>query len=172
MNENPLNKKLIAFRPFRETPGDLEFIYRVYASTRADEMKLTDWNEKQVEDFLRMQFGIQHKQYMGNYTNASFDIILYDRVPVGRLYVDRQPEDIRIIDIALLPEFRGKGLGSALMDNLTAEADREKVTLSLHVEQNNPALGLYERLGFEKKNLVGIYFYMVRQPQPKEGGRA
>ena len=159
--------KLITFRPLRETCEDLEFIYQVYASTRTDEMGLVNWNEREKEAFLRMQFGLQHKQYMGNYANASFDVIFYGRMPIGRLYVDRQADDIRIIDIALLPEFCGKGLGSAIINTLTAEADQKKLSLSLHVEHNNRVLNLYERLRFERKKLVGIYFYMVRQPQMK-----
>jgi ribosomal protein S18 acetylase RimI-like enzyme len=164
MKQNSLNTALIEFRPIRDTPGDLEFLFQVYASSRADEMALTNWSDKEKNDFLRMQFGFQHKQYLANYTNASFDIILYEREAVGRLYVDRRPNDIRIIDILLLPGSRGKGIGSRIMDDLIAEAGQKNTGLSLHVEIDNPALGWYERLGFEKKELIGVYYYMVRPP--------
>jgi len=163
MNKTKLANDLITFRPV--TAEDGEFLYNLYASTRAEEMALTGWNENEIEGFLRMQFQLQHVQYMENYKNGgTFEIILVDNTPAGRLYVQRKPDDIRVIDIALLPEFRRKGTGSKIMEELIAEADRENLPLSLHVEQNNPALGLYENLGFQRKDLVGIYYFMERPP--------
>lgn len=159
---------LLSFRPIKDTEEELEFLYRVYASTRVEEMAMTGWSEKQVEEFLRMQFRLQHTQWLQNYKKAKFEIILYNKVPAGRLYIDRRKDDIRIIDIALLPEFRRQGIGSKLMNDLIAEADQRQVTLSLHVEHNNPAMGLYDRLGFVKKELVGIYYFMERPPGFKE----
>lgn len=168
MDKKKLASAAITFRPLEETKEDLEFLYKVYASTRSEEMAMTDWNEQQIEEFLRMQFNLQHKQYMQNYQNASFDIILYHKRPVGRLYVDRRPDDIRIVDIALLTEFRRQKIGSKIMEALTTEADEKNATLSLHVEHNNPVLGLYQRLGFEKKGDTGVYFFMERSPIPVE----
>lgn len=169
MDKEKLAREAIEFRSITE--DDIDFLYKVYASTRADEMTLTGWNEKEIEDFLRMQFKLQHVQYMENYKNGgTFEIILVNSAPAGRLYVQRKKNDIRIVDIALLPEFRGKGAGSRIMNELMTEADRENLPLSLHVEQFNPALGLYERLGFEKKDLIGIYFFMERPPASKKTG--
>lgn len=164
MNKNKKNVDSIGFRRIRETAEDLEFLFRVYASSREEEMALTGWTDQQKEEFLRMQFDLQHKQYMQNYKNASFEIILYCGVPAGRLYVDRRKDDIRIVDIALLTEFRRRGIGSEIMSGLAAEADRKKLSLSLHVEHNNPALGLYERMGFKKEGDTGVYFFMERPP--------
>ena len=168
MDKKKLAADSIGFRPVRETETDLEFLYKVYASTRAEEMALTGWTEQQIEEFLRMQFNLQHKQYRQNYENAAFDIILYHKIPVGRLYVDRRLDDIRIVDIALLTEYRRKKIGSKIMKELMAEADEKNVNLSLHVEHNNPALGLYERLGFEQKELRSIYYFMVRPPGSRD----
>lgn len=154
----------IGLRPVQDTAEDLEFLYRVYASTRTEEMVLIPWHEKEKEDFLRMQFNLQHEQYRSNYHFATFDIILCGRIPAGRLYVDRRPGEIRIIDIALLPEFRRRGAGRRIMAGLLEEADQKQLPLTLHVEMNNPASGFYERLGFERKDLKGIYYYMVRPP--------
>ncbi|MCP5052926.1 MAG: GNAT family N-acetyltransferase [bacterium] len=163
MTDKKANLKLVDSRP--ETEQDQEFLYRLYASTRAGEMALTGWNDQQKEDFLRMQFGLQHKQYLENYKKASFDIILFNKAPAGRLYVDRRKKEIRIIDIALLPEFQRQGIGSMLMNRLIDEADKKEHPLSLHVEQDNPAMGLYEHLGFEKGKLVGVYYFMERKPR-------
>lgn len=150
----------IAFRPI--TGEDEEFLYRVYASTREEEMAVTGWSEKQIEEFLRMQFTLQHTQYLQDYKNASFEIILLDKVPIGRLYVDRRKQEIRILDLALLPGFRGRGIGSRILKELISEAEKKKLPLNLHVEYNNPAQKLYERLGFEKKELRGMHYFMER----------
>jgi ribosomal protein S18 acetylase RimI-like enzyme len=156
---------LITFRPIKKTQEDMELLFKVYASTREEEMTLTGWNKEEIDAFLRMQFGLQHKQYMENYKNAAFEIILYNKIPVGRLYVDHRKDDIRIIDIALLPEFRRRGIGTKIMRDLIAEADQKQIKLSLHVEQNNPAMNLYEKLYFKKSKITGVYFFMERKPR-------
>ncbi len=169
MDKEKLAKEAIDFQPI--TGEDHDFLYKIYASTRAEEMALTGWNKIEVEEFLQMQFKLQHVQYMENYKKGgTFEIILVNGAPAGRLYVQRKKDDIRIVDIALLPEFRGKGTGSKILKELMAEADRQNLSLSLHVEQFNPALGLYERLGFEKKDLIGIYFFMLRFPISQRSG--
>jgi ribosomal protein S18 acetylase RimI-like enzyme len=150
----------IRYRPISET--DMEFLYQLYASTRLAEMAVTGWSESQVEVFLRMQFRFQHTQYMLNYPGASFDIVLIGGTPAGRLYLERTPEGIRLIDIAFLPEFRGRGAGGRIMRELADEADAQGLVISLHVEINNPVREFYKALGFREKELRGIYYYMER----------
>ena len=152
----------LVYRPVREDDG--EFLYRVYASTRVDELSVTGWSDEQTEAFLRSQFHLQHTQYTQNYPHASFDVILHRNVPVGRLYVDRRENEIRVIDIALLKEHRGEGIGSRIMEALNAEADGRGVPVTLHVEPNNPAMAMYERLGYERREQVGLYWFMERRP--------
>lgn len=159
-------KERLSLRPV--TDDDLEFLYRVYASTREEEMTLTGWNEEKIADFLGLQFQLQHTQYIDNYRNATFEIILLDGEPVGRLYVDRREKEIRIIDIALLTPFRCRGIGSVIMNALSDEADRSRLPLNLHVEINNPALGLYRQLGFKKVREVYPYYFMERLPSPPD----
>ncbi len=150
----------ITLRPIAE--DDAEFLYRVYASTRRDEMALTGWSEGQVEAFLRMQFRLQHIQYTQNYPGASFSIVSIDGEPVGRLYVHRTKDGIRVIDIALLPEFRGRGAGGGIMRDLVREADARGLAMSLHVEVNNTIRDFYKVLGFREKEFRGIYYSMER----------
>jgi ribosomal protein S18 acetylase RimI-like enzyme len=150
------NLSLIDFRPI--TDEDTEFLYHLYASTREDEMAKTGWNDQQKEGFLRMQFNLQHTQYLQNYKNASFEIILLDKIPIGRLYVDRRTNEIRIIDLSLLTEYRSQGIGSKILKDLIAEANEKNLPLNLHVIQNNPAIRLYERLGFNKVGESGFHF--------------
>lgn len=162
--ERPLR---LALRPIEA--GDRELLFRIYASTREAERQLLDWAPAQWEAFLRQQFGFQHDQYMVAYQNPSFDLVLLEDEPVGRLYVDRRDDEIRVIDIALLEEFRCLGIGGRLLRTLIAEAETGGRFLGLHVEKNNPVLDFYRRLGFQEVVDRGVYLYMTRLPQHQGG---
>jgi ribosomal protein S18 acetylase RimI-like enzyme len=144
--------------------GDEDFLFSVYASTREDELALTDWDDKQKEAFARMQFNAQHRYYTDHYAEASFQVILVDGQPAGRLYVARWPEEIRIVDIALLPKYRNAGIGTLLLESLLAEGAAERKRITIHVERFNPAMNLYRRLGFTPVADVGVYVLMTREP--------
>lgn len=149
-------------------PGDLEFMYEVYASTREAELALTTWDHAQKEEFLRMQFNAQHTYYQEYYPKASFQVVLADGQPAGRLYVDRWPDQIRVMDIALLPQFRNAGIGSMLLKELLAEGALSGKPVTIHVEMYNPALRLYERLGFSKIGERGVYYLLEWRPPAPE----
>jgi len=153
----------VTLRPV--APGDEGFLYRVYASTRQEELAPLPWSEAQKAAFLRMQFEAQHRHYHEHFPDAAFLVIVREGRPVGRLYVDRRREGIRIIDIALLPEQRGAGIGTNLLRGLLAEGDRLGKPVSLHVEHLNPAVRLYERLGFRRIGDPGVYDLFERPPQ-------
>jgi ribosomal protein S18 acetylase RimI-like enzyme len=142
--------------------ADMEFLFRLYASTRETEKAMVGWPDEQWDRFMRMQFALQHAQYMNNYDNPSFDIIVVNGALAGRLYVNRNPDDCRLIDIALLPEFQGRGIAGKLITALLEEADGNGMPVSLHVEKNNPIRDYYERLGFQCREDKGIYDFMVR----------
>lgn len=142
--------------------ADRETLYRCYASTRTEELSIVDWTEAQKEQFLRMQFHAQSVHYDKYYPNATFQLILVDEEPAGRLYVDRWAREIRIVDITLLPPFRGRGVGSALLQALIDESMSTGKPLSIHVEKHNPAMALYLRLGFRAVGEVGVYDLMER----------
>ena len=143
---------------------DLPFLYQVYASTRWEELAVTGWPKEQIDWFLLTQFNMQHTQWQQNYPQADFDLILLDHTPVGRLYVDRWETEIRIIDIAVLPEFRGRGIGTHFLKQLKREAGQKKLLLSLHVEKNNPARSLYQRLGFRLAQEDDVYDLLEIEP--------
>jgi len=142
------------------TEQDLEFLFRVYASTRTEELAQTGWYVQQQQEFLKMQFEAQHRHYQQYYPEASFDLIILAEQPVGRLYVSRWSTQIRIVDIAILSEFRAKKIGSELMKHLLTEAKEKQVEISIHVEKNNPAMNWYLGLGFEKIEDKGVYSLM------------
>jgi ribosomal protein S18 acetylase RimI-like enzyme len=156
----------ITLRPIH--PGDEPFLYGVYASTREEELAPLPWDSAQKEAFLRMQFTAQQRFYQEQFPSAAFDVILRGDLPIGRLYVERRPDEIRVVDIALLPEYRRAGVGSVLMGQLLAEADAGGKPVRIHVEQYNPALRFYERLGFTVVGNTGVYYLMERQPRVQQ----
>ncbi|MEA2572784.1 MAG: hypothetical protein QOH93_82 [Chloroflexia bacterium] len=156
----------ITLRPIE--PGDMEFLYWVYASTREAELAVTVWDDAQKETFLQMQFNAQHTYYREYYPNASFQVILCDGQPAGRLYVDRWPDQIRVMDIALLAQFRNAGVGTRLLNDLLAEGALSGKPVTIHVEMYNPAMRLYERLGFSKIGERGVYYLMEWRPPALE----
>jgi GNAT superfamily N-acetyltransferase len=140
--------------------GDLDLLLRIYASTRTEELAQVPWTDLQKEAFLRFQFDAQHKHYHEHFPDAQYAIIVVQGRPAGRLYVHRRQDEIRLVDIALLPEHRGAGVGSALLAALIAEARAAHKPLRIHVEQFNPALRLYQRLGFVPVAETGVYLLL------------
>ena len=136
----------------------------MYASTRWEELEPVPWDEATKRAFLRRQFEAQDAHYRGNYRDTSYDVIEVGGEPAGRLYVARWPDELRIVDIALLPPFRGRGVGTDLLRRLIDEADTAGKPLSIHVETNNPARSLYDRLGFEVVEDRGVYVFLRRPP--------
>ena len=121
----------VVLRPCRGE--DRAFLCIVCASTRWEELEPVPWTAAQKEAFLRQQFEAQDADYRRNYASASFDVIEVEGVPAGRLYVDRGAAEIRIVDISLLPPFRGSGIGTQLLRDLLDEAARSGKRLSIHV---------------------------------------
>ncbi len=156
----------ISLRPV--TDDDQEFLIQLYASTRAEEKELVGWPDELWDQFMRMQFDLQQAHYRRSYDNPSFDIILADDTPVGRLYLDRRADEYRLIDLALLPQFRGLGIGSSLLKAVVQESEEQGFPVSLHVEKHNPILDYYRRIGFRIAEDRGAYFYMIRTPAAKD----
>lgn len=142
--------------------ADRDFLVDIYAASRADELALVDWSDATKRAFVEHQFSAQDAHYRANYPGATLDVVEVDGEPAGRLYVHRGERGIRIMDIALAPAFRGRGIGTALLRGLVEEADASGRTLSIHVEVNNPARSLYERLGFQPVGEHGFYVLMER----------
>lgn len=160
----------LALRHLR--PGDEDVLLTIFASTREQERQLLGWSAQDWDVFIRQQFAAQHTQYMHAYANPSFSLVLcggnneQEGAVVGRLYVDRTPTEIRIIDIALLPTHRGQGIARQLLQMLVDESDASGIPLGLHVERHNPACTWYARLGFAQQADRDVYLYLQRAPQP------
>lgn len=146
------------------TVTDEDFLREVYASTRADELALVEWPDSEKAAFVTMQFAAQTAYYREHYPHGELSVVEVDRESAGRLWVDRRSDEIRIVDIALLPERRGLGVGSMLVRRLLEEAESRGVPVRIHVERFNPALGLYRRLGFTELGATGVHIFMEWVP--------
>jgi ribosomal protein S18 acetylase RimI-like enzyme len=141
---------------------DRAFLVELYGSVREPELAHLPWDDAMRAAFVEQQFAAQDAHYRTNYPGATLDVVEVGGEPAGRLYVHRGRSDIRIMDIAIAPAFRGRGIGTRLLEALIEEAEESGRKLSIHVEQNNPAKLLYERLGFEPAGEHGVYVLMER----------
>jgi GNAT superfamily N-acetyltransferase len=157
-----------SLRPIAET--DMPFLREVYVGTRQAELEQTDWSDEQKAAFLTMQFDVQHSHYQRHYYDAQFSIIEMEDQDVGRLYRLDQMHDIRIVDIAILPDYRNRGIGSRILNDILENGENKGVPVSIHVELNNPALALYRRLGFKPVHSEGVYLLMVKEPDRNNQG--
>lgn len=138
----------VTLRPVAES--DEAFLLKAYASARADELAQVPWSEAQREAFLKMQFDAQQLHYRTHNPNATHHIILLDTRAIGRLYVARREQEIRILDLTILPEYRNRGIGTLLIKDLMTEASSATKPLTIYVENYNPSYKLFKRLGFNK----------------------
>ena len=143
---------------------DYDFLVEVYGSTRTEELALVPWTTEQQQIFVRSQFAAQQDHYAKKYPAASHDIIVFDGRAVGRLYVARLDHEIRIVDITVLPAERNAGIGSYLIKQLLDEANRSGKLTRIYVEEFNPSLRLFERLGFSPSEQHGIHRLMQCNP--------
>jgi ribosomal protein S18 acetylase RimI-like enzyme len=155
-----------ALRP--ETEADIPFLLRLYGSTREDELAPIPWSAEQKQGFLASQFQAQRHHYYNYFPDCAFDVLERNGEPVGRLYLEPRQTQLYIVDIALMPERRGQGLGTAIMQALQAAARAQGKGVGIMVEKFNPALRLYRRLGFGAVADHEVYLEMEWRPEPAQ----
>lgn len=141
-----IEARAVHLRPV--SPEDENFLSEVFASARAEEMKLVPWNQAQKEAFLKSQFQAQQRHYQEHFPDAEHQIITLDGRPIGRLYLHRREREIRILDITILERYRGAGIGTPLIREIMEEGARTKRNVSIYVDSNSPARRLFQRLNF------------------------
>jgi len=146
-----------ALRP--ALPADVDFEHLLYASTRDD---LRPLGPEVFDGLVGMQFRAQTMSIRLDHPQADHKIVVVEDASAGRLIVDESGEQIKLVDVALLPEFRGQGIGTSLLRGVVAQADRVGRAIGLHVEKQSRAVRLYERLGFLISGESGLYFEMLR----------
>jgi ribosomal protein S18 acetylase RimI-like enzyme len=129
------------------TTDDEPFLRQVYASTRADELASVPWTAEQKTAFCDMQYDAQERDYRSRWPDMRYEIIVVDGAPAGRLWQSFTPDEAHVLDIAILPEFRGQGAGRHVLQHAIDEARATNRMFSIYVEKTNPARRLYERLG-------------------------
>jgi GNAT superfamily N-acetyltransferase len=139
----------VSLRPIRDS--DAAFLRNLYGSTRAEEMALAGFDDAQQAVFIDMQFRAQHADYTKRYPDASFDVILWGDEAVGRLYVARRADELRILDVTIAPAHRGLGIGGNLLSRLIEEARRAELPLRIHLDSRDRSAHLFQRLGFTCK---------------------
>ena len=144
--------------------ADLPFVEALYISTRLDEVAVTGWPQEQQLAFLTQQHVAQHSHYRIHYADMEWLIVEQAGAPIGRLYLATWPDQLRIVDISLMPENRRRGLGAAIMQDVIAMAAATGKRVSIHVEKNNPARRLYDRLGFRFVEDKGVYDLLEWRP--------
>ena len=142
------------------TPEDQPDLLKVYASTRLEEIAVAGWTEDQQLAFFTMQFHLQQRAYQMQYPAAEHSVIEFEGKTIGRLIVVRQETEIRLADIALLPEFRNQGIGAQITRQLIAEATAAHKPLRLQVLKHSPAVRFYQRLGFCETGSTDTHFQM------------
>jgi ribosomal protein S18 acetylase RimI-like enzyme len=148
----------------RATEDDYGFMRRLYESTRAEEMERFPFDDAGKKAFLDQQFAAQYQHYGLHYPTCERNIIEKNGQPVGRLWIDEWREEIRLVDIALLPQWRGSGIGSMLLREVLDRGTAANKPVTIHVEAYNPALRLYKLLGFRHVDTNGVYFLMRWTP--------
>lgn len=147
------------------TAADEALLFEIYAASRADELAQVPWSDEQRRMFLTQQHHAQATAYRGGYPGAEFLVVeLADGRPIGRLYRVRQVDQIHVLDLALLPPWRGRGIGTALLQDVIGEASGAGIAVTLHVELWNPARRLYDRLGFVEAERDSVYALLRRAP--------
>jgi len=156
----------LALRPVIES--DEQFLVEVYASTRADELALTGWNDAQSAAFVKMQFAAQYRHYRERYPEATYQVIQFGAVPIGRLYLATLADEIRVLDLTILPEYRNRSFGTAILREVMKRAAAERKAMTIYVETFNPSLTLFDRLGFVKIGEHGYSYLLEWRPPPND----
>jgi GNAT superfamily N-acetyltransferase len=162
---NNLNK-LIGLRP--ATADDDAFQLEVYKSSRGDDLRELGWEEDRISEFLEMQYEAQQRLYETENESAT-SVVLLEEQPAGYLIVERREQEIRCVDLALLPGQRNAGVGAFLVRELQDEAGREGKPLRLQVIRFSRAVNLFERLGFTRTSETGTHFQMEWRSESAAG---
>ncbi|MDO3679361.1 GNAT family N-acetyltransferase [Paenibacillus ehimensis] len=139
---------------------DQAFLYELYRRTRIEEVSAWGWEDRELDAFLRMQFDLRQRSYGLQYPQAQHAVLLHNGVRVGGVILQESPQDIRLIDFSLLPEYRNGGIGTAVLKRLQEKAAAHGKSVRLHVMRSNPAVALYERLGFRLSEGDELYAAM------------
>ena len=148
----------IALRP--AVLADEEFLFELFTINRSDELKSLDWGPERIEEFLTQQYAAQRRFLQADYPQANQLMILRGSDRLGAIVVERSEQEIRLVDLVLLPEYRNAGVGTLLIKELLAETAGVGVIFRVQIMRTNPAVALFERLGLVKTGETGSHYQM------------
>lgn len=152
-----------SIRPINDT--DMYFLLELYATTRTDIHQLPNWTAAQKSSFIKMQFDAQHLHYQTHFPNARFNVIIdQNRTPIGRYYICHSKTEVRVIDIAILPSYQKKGIGSLIIKETMDQCRLSGLPFRLHVTKYNPALDWYSQLGFKEIDEADFTYHLEWNP--------
>jgi RimJ/RimL family protein N-acetyltransferase len=156
-----------------EGPRDQDFRFELFRNSRPPEWQMTGFEPSLLRQIMHQQFHAQTVSYRAQFPKARFDVIELDRKPIGRIVVDRPGICIHLVDQAIVPELRGRGIGTSIMTSLMNEAAQGEMPLRLKVSSDNdPSMRLYLRLGFEVSETSPMYLEMEwRGDRRQDAGR-
>lgn len=150
-----LSSQGFALRP--ETDDDIAFLTALFASTREEELAVVPWTAEQKQAFLAGQFKAQRHHYRTYNADCAFGVITHQGLPIGRLYLEAGRRRIHVVDVSLMPDWRGRGIGTAILAALQELGRASGRPVGIMVEKFNPAMRLYRRLGFTDVADHGVY---------------
>ena len=149
----------ITLRPVE--PQDETFLYNLYKFSRADEFAIAGLSEMQFDALLRMQYGARKASYESNFPRAQHDIVVVDGLDAGQIWVARDQTQMLVVDISIAKAFQDRGIGTAVMTELIAEAKAAGLLVRCSVATNNPgSLRFHKRLGFRITSQDEMYYKM------------
>jgi ribosomal protein S18 acetylase RimI-like enzyme len=125
-----------------------EFVLALFASHKLLELGAQNWPKAMQKQISEMQFNAFEVSIKKEYPGAHDSLISVDSELAGRIIVNETEDNIRIINLSLLPAFRNKGIGTKLIKDVISEASIKKKPVYFDVDKHNPAISLYIRLGF------------------------
>jgi len=143
----------LALRP--EVPTDTPFLRWLFASSRSSNFESALLSEEGLAQLLDMQFEAQRRHYARHYPKARSWLLVEVGEPVGRLIETSETDHLLLIDLAVAPSARRRGLATWMIGELAQKARADGLPLRCHVDPSNDALGLYTRLGFTKLGSEG-----------------
>jgi ribosomal protein S18 acetylase RimI-like enzyme len=147
-------------------PQDEAFLFAVYADSRSDETALTNWSPEQIDGFLRMQAAAQRQDYERRFPEGVQEILLRGGRPIGRVWTAQTDGELRLLDVAILEKYRGRGSGTVLLQALQRRAAARQLPLRLSVwKAHGHIIRFYQRLGFSPAGDMGIYLAMEWRPE-------
>ena len=147
-------------------PADAAFLLAVYAGSREAELGAVPWSPEQRAAFVALQFEAQRRHYTERFPHADHLVLLDDGAAAGRLWVDRGPDEIRVLDLALHPDHLRSEAAAHALDRLAAEADARRLPIRAHLDPADPLLGTYRSLGFTEAKSGGPTPCYERMPSP------